>query len=79
MAKAASQVLLELARADERVCGVSCDCWGFVAPLAKEFPKRGIEVGIAEQNLIGVAAGLALRVIDPGRNRHVHATLVPGE
>jgi predicted glycoside hydrolase/deacetylase ChbG (UPF0249 family) len=23
--------------------------------------------------------GLALRVIDPGRNRHIHATLVPGE
>ena len=61
MAKSLGQVLLELARADERICGVSCDCWGFLAPLAKEFPKRAIEVGIAEQNLIGVAAGLALR------------------
>ena len=61
MAKSFAQVLLELARADERICGVSCDCWGFLAPLAKEFPKRAIEVGIAEQNLIGVAAGLALR------------------
>ena len=25
------------------------------------------------------AAGLALRVIDPGRDRHLSATLVPGE
>jgi transketolase len=54
-------VLLELAREDDRICAVSCDCWGFLAPLAAEFPLRAIEIGIAEQNLIGVAAGLALR------------------
>ena len=61
MAKAFGQVLVELAREDPRICGVSCDCWGFLAPLAQEFPDRAVEVGIAEQNLIGVAAGLALR------------------
>jgi len=61
MAKCLPEVLLELARADERICGVSCDCWGFLAPLAHEFPLRAIEVGIAEQNLIGVGAGLAVR------------------
>ena len=61
MAKSFPEVLLELARADARICGVSCDCWGSVALLAREFPERAIEVGIAEQNLIGVAAGLALR------------------
>ncbi len=61
MPKSFPEVLLELARADERLCGVSCDCWGFIAPLAAEFPDRALEVGIAEQNLIGVAAGLALR------------------
>ena len=33
----------------------------------------------AEAVLFLVAAGLALRVIDPGRDRHIHATLVPGE
>lgn len=60
MAKGLPELLLELAREDERIFGVSCDCWGFVAPLAKEFPDRAIEVGIAEQNLIGVAAGLAM-------------------
>ena len=59
MAKSFSEVLLELAIKDPRICGVSCDCWGFLSPLAQKFPKRAIEVGIAEQNLIGVAAGLA--------------------
>jgi BCD family chlorophyll transporter-like MFS transporter len=33
----------------------------------------------AESVLFLVAAGLALRVIDPGRDRHLSATLVPGE
>lgn len=60
MAKSFSQVLLELARENPKIFGVSCDCWGFIGPLAAEFPERAIEVGIAEQNLIGVAAGLAL-------------------
>jgi len=60
MAKSFAQVLLELARENPKIFGVSCDCWGFVAPLAAEFPERAVEVGIAEQNLIGVAAGLAL-------------------
>src|SRR5512137_1085520 len=61
MAKSFPEVLLELARNDARICGVGCDCWGFLGPLAAAFPERAIEVGIAEQNLIGVAAGLALR------------------
>ena len=61
MAKWFGDVLLELARQDARLCGVSCDCWGFLGPLAREFPERAVEVGIAEQNLISVAAGLALR------------------
>jgi len=61
MARPYPETLLELARSDERVFGVSCECWGCVAPLAREFPHRAVEVGIAEQNLIGVSAGLAAR------------------
>ncbi len=61
MAKWFGDVLAELAREDPRICGVSCDCFGFLGALAAEFPERAIEIGIAEQNLIGVAAGLAAR------------------
>ena len=61
MAKAFPELLLELATADSRICALSCDCASFVAPLAARFPERALELGIAEQNLIGVAAGLALR------------------
>jgi transketolase len=61
MAKSFSEVLLEVATKDPRICGVSCDCWGFLGPLAQKFPNRAIEVGIAEQNLIGVSAGLAMQ------------------
>jgi len=61
MAKAFPELLLELATHDPRICAVSCDCDSFVAPLAVRFPERAIEIGIAEQNLVGVAAGLALR------------------
>ena len=61
MAKSFPEVILELAREDERICGVSCDCWGFLVPLHEAFPARAVEIGIAEQNLIGIGAGLALR------------------
>jgi transketolase len=61
MAKDFTEVILELAEQDSRICGVSCDCWWFLSALAARFPERAIELGIAEQNLIGVAAGLAVR------------------
>lgn len=61
MAQSFGDTILELAENDERICGVSCDCWGFLSKLAERYPERAIEVGIAEQNLIGVAAGLAVR------------------
>jgi len=61
MARSFGEVLAELARDDERIFGVSADCFHYIRPLADEFPERAIEVGIAEQNLVGVAAGLAVR------------------
>jgi len=61
MAKSFPEVLLELAEKDPRICGVSCDCYGFVAQLGQKFPERAVEIGIAEQNLIGIAAGLAMQ------------------
>ncbi len=53
--------LLELARADSDVLVVTSDSRGSakLAPFAKAAPGQIVEVGIAEQNLVGVAAGLA--------------------
>ncbi len=55
------QTLTELARKDKNVWLVTGDL-GFAVfePFMKEFPDQYINVGVAEQNMIGVAAGLAL-------------------
>jgi len=59
--KAFTERLLELARADERVVVVCNDSVGSsnLDAFMTEFPKRLINVGIAEQNMVGVGAGLA--------------------
>jgi len=53
--------LLELAREDSGLLVVTSDSRGSakLAPFAKAAPGQIVEVGIAEQNLVGVAAGLA--------------------
>lgn len=55
------ETLLTLARQDRNVFAVTSDSRGSgkLAPFAAAFPKQIVEVGIAEQNLVGVAAGLA--------------------
>jgi len=51
----------ELARADRNIVAVTSDSRGSgkLAPFGKAFPEQLIEVGIAEQNLVGITAGLA--------------------
>ena len=53
--------LAELAEADPRIVAVVNDSVGSskLGPLAERFPDRLINVGIAEQDMVGVAAGLA--------------------
>ena len=53
--------LLELAREDPDLLVLTSDLRGSgkLAPFAKERPDQIVEVGIAEQNLVGIAAGLA--------------------
>ena len=53
--------LLELAREDSDLLVVTSDSRGSakLAPFAKAVPGQIVEVGIAEQNLVGIAAGLA--------------------
>ncbi|WP_205647241.1 hypothetical protein [Actinobaculum sp. 313] len=53
--------LLELAQADPRITVVVNDSVGSskLGPFQDAYPDRLINVGIAEQNLVGVGAGLA--------------------
>jgi transketolase len=53
--------LVELAEADDRVVAVVNDSVGSskLAPFQERFPDRLINVGIAEQDMVGVGAGLA--------------------
>jgi transketolase len=53
--------LIDLARADPRIVAVVNDSVGSskLGPFQSEFPERLINVGIAEQDMVGVAAGLA--------------------
>ncbi|GAA2659695.1 transketolase family protein [Paractinoplanes durhamensis] len=57
-----AEELIALARADERIVAVCNDSVGSsnLVGFQKEFPDRLINVGIAEQDMVGVGAGLAL-------------------
>jgi transketolase len=59
--KAFAEELTALAREDERVVAVCNDSVGSsnLVGFRQEFPDRLINVGIAEQDLVGVGAGLA--------------------
>lgn len=50
----------ELGQKYDNVWGLAADTGGSLATFKEEFPDRFIDVGIAEQNLAGIAAGLAL-------------------
>jgi transketolase len=53
--------LMELAKADRNILAVTSDSRGSgkLGPFGRTLPKQLIEVGIAEQDLVGITAGLA--------------------
>ena len=54
------KTLIELARKDEKIYLITGDLgFGVLRPYWEEFPDRFINVGIAEQAMTGIAAGLA--------------------
>src|SRR5438094_10601823 len=53
--------LFELAKQDERIVLVVGDLgFGVVTPFMEQLPKQFINAGVAEQNMTGLAAGMAL-------------------
>lgn len=72
--------LVQAAAKNEQIVGLCADLTGSMrmTEFEKQFPERFIQVGVAEQNLIGTAAGLALggkipfaasfAVFSPGRS-----------
>ena len=72
--------LIEAGKRDERVVALCCDLTGSTKTedFAKMFPKRFVQVGVAEQNMASVASGMAAMgkipfiasyaMFSPGRN-----------
>lgn len=56
-----ASTLTELAEKDRNILAVTSDSRGSgkIVPYGQKFPEQIVEIGIAEQNLVGVAAGLA--------------------
>jgi transketolase len=56
-----ARALLALAKAREDVVGLSADLAKYtdIGPFAEAYPARFFQVGIAEANMMGIAAGLA--------------------
>ena len=59
--KSFTSTLLELARNDKDIIAVTTDARGSVTlgDFAKELPRQFVECGIAEQDAVGISAGLA--------------------
>jgi len=62
-----SRALYQIAKADPKVCIVVADISpaGSMQQYREEFPERFINVGVAEQAMIGIAAGMAMRGMKP--------------
>ena len=72
--------VVEAGKADENVVVLCCDLTGSTRSnfFKEEFPKRFVQVGVAEQNMAGIATGMAMNgkvpfcssyaVFNPGRN-----------
>ncbi len=56
-----ADAIYEIGRNDERICALVADISpaGSMTKFREEFPNRFINCGVAEQSMIGIAAGMA--------------------
>jgi transketolase len=62
-----AETFYELGKADQRLCVIVADISpaGSIAKFRSEFPDRFVNTGVAEQVMIGLAAGMAQRGLRP--------------
>lgn len=67
MRNAFSDVIYEMAQTDPKICVLVADISpaGSMEKFRERFPERFINTGVAEQSMIGIAAGLALKGMRP--------------
>ena len=61
-----SKVIVELAEKDESIVLIVSDFgYGIIDEFKKQFPKRFFNLGVCEQSIISIAAGMALEGLKP--------------
>tara|TARA_B100000965_G_C19599042_1_gene761594 strand:+ start:4359 stop:5276 length:918 start_codon:yes stop_codon:yes gene_type:complete len=62
-----ADVIYKIGKKDNRICAIVADISpaGSMINFREEFPDRFINCGVAEQSMIGIAAGLALKGMRP--------------
>lgn len=67
MRNAFADVIYEIGQDDPRICALVADISpaGSIEKFRQQFPERFINTGVAEQAMIGIAAGLALKGMRP--------------
>jgi len=62
-----ADVIYEIGQKDDRICAIVADISpaGSMVKFREQFPNRFINCGVAEQAMIGIAAGMALRGMRP--------------
>jgi transketolase len=67
MRNAFADVIYEIGQEDERICALVADISpaGSMVKFREKFPERFINTGVAEQAMVGIAAGLALQGMRP--------------
>jgi transketolase len=62
-----ADVIYEIGQQDDRICAIVADISpaGSITKFSEQFPDRFINCGVAEQSMIGIAAGMALRGMRP--------------
>ena len=62
-----ADIIFQESKKDSRICALVADISpaGSMVDFRQSFPERFINCGVAEQSMIGIAAGLAMKGMKP--------------